>query len=88
MTIVALAVETSHNLHNSIVVADSPEDAAAQLHLNLALEEGEVIFLLCADVLLPDGSNEDPQEYSNAVLDLFEQTAPELFADGYFEDAE
>lgn len=85
MTIVALAVESSQGLMNSIVIANTPFAAAHQILETLEFEEGEVIFTICADVLLEDGSDYEPEEFAQAVETHFEQAAPELFAEGYFE---
>lgn len=89
MTIAALAIESNISLSNLIVVADNPQDAVEKLVRSLEMFDGEEIQLICVDVLR-DGtiSEEDAGHFRHEVERRFEQAVPELFVQGYFEDAE
>lgn len=90
MNVFALAIESNISLSNSIVLANSPEEALDKLLHCLEMFDGEEIHLICGDVVLQrnqyyEGEAEDLRKQLER---MFEQAVPELFAPGYFDGEE
>lgn len=87
MTVIALAIETNFCLNNAVERYDTPEEAVQRFIKDLVLEEGEVITMLLASVLIDETTSaEEAQLFAQAVERTFEATVPEWFAEGYFGD--
>lgn len=84
MNIVGLAIETNMGLINSVIIADSPDDAVEQYVGHLEFEDGEVINYICADAKIDGEVSHRSHQFARDVEALFESAVPQLFTEGYF----
>ncbi|MDX9668671.1 hypothetical protein [Pseudomonas sp. P8_250] len=84
MTVIAIAICTTHSLSAEVQIVDSPEEAVAKFTNALDLDEGELIELIVCHVA-PESNDSELAEraFESEVEKLFHAAVPEKFVSGY-----
>lgn len=84
MTVISVAICTTHSLATEVHRVNSPEEAAIKFTNNLSLEPGELIELIVCNVLTDDPSTDEVDRAFEAEVEkLFYDIVPEMFVKDY-----